>query len=187
MSDQVYLDQLRARVAGGETLKYLYFWGHQPTPGVVGASCFSQWYEAAFVVDGQSFATAEHYMMAEKAVLFGDLATRDQIIAANNPGAAKAMGRKVKGFDEEQWLAARFAIVVRGNLAKFAQNAELGVFLQQTGTRILVEASPLDQIWGIGLGQADPLAADPRNWKGLNLLGFALMQVRSELGAGTHS
>lgn len=117
-------------------------------------------------------------MMAEKAALFGDSATRDQILQAPNPGAAKALGRKILGFDESIWLQNRFSIVVRANEAKFSQHQELGHFLVQTGSRILVEASPVDRIWGIGLAKDDERVNDPNLWQGLNLLGFALMRVR---------
>ena len=175
------VEELLAALAAGERVKYLFFWGHQQSKGGVTASCFSQWYSAPFVVDGQSYATAEHFMMAEKAALFGDQATRAEVLRAPNPGAAKAMGRKVRGFDESVWVRHRFAIVVRGNHAKLTQNQELGLFLSQTGSRILVEASPVDRIWGIGLAQDDEKANNPNLWRGLNLLGFALMEVRDGL------
>jgi len=133
------------------------------------------------VIDGQRYPTAEHFMMAEKAALFGDLAARARVLEAPTPGAAKALGRDVLGFDEAVWLANRFAIVVRANQAKFTQHPELGAFLKQTGSRILVEASPVDNIWGIGLAQDDARANDPSQWEGLNLLGFALMEIRRGL------
>jgi ribA/ribD-fused uncharacterized protein len=178
MDDSQLVENLRSRFNAGEKLKYIFFWGHQPARSGVGASCFSQWYGASFVVDGRSYLTAEHFMMAEKAALFDDQATREQVLQAPNPGAAKALGRQVRGFDEATWLRHRFAIVVRANEAKFAQNPELGQFLRQSGDRILVEASPVDAVWGIGLAQDDERVNDPNQWQGLNLLGFALMQVR---------
>jgi ribA/ribD-fused uncharacterized protein len=178
MTDAQLVEDLRARFNAGETLEYLFFWGHQPSKRGVTASCFSQWYAAGFEVDGQHYPTAEHFMMAEKAALFGDASTRAQALAAPSPGAAKALGRKVQGFDEDVWQEHRFSIVVRANQAKFSQNAELGQFLRQTGSRILVEASPVDRIWGIGLAKEDEQATNPNHWRGLNLLGFALMRVR---------
>lgn len=184
MNDSQLLEDLRSRFNAGEKLKFVFFWGHQPGRQGVAASCFSQWYEAPFVVEGQRYPTAEHYMMAEKAALFADHATREQVLQAPNPGAAKALGRQVRGFDEATWLQHRFAIVVRANQAKFAQNAELQQFLRQTGDRVLVEASPVDRVWGIGLAQDDADSGDSNRWQGLNLLGFALMQVRRDaLGA----
>jgi ribA/ribD-fused uncharacterized protein len=177
-SDTHFLEDLRARFNAGETMKYVFFWGHQVSKSGVTASCFSQWYEAPFVIDGQRYPTAEHFMMAEKAALFGDQATRQKVFQASNPGAVKALGRQVSGFDEATWLESRFSIVLRANEAKFAQNPELNQFLKQTGSRVLVEASPVDRIWGVGLAQDDEQINNPNLWCGLNLLGFALMQVR---------
>jgi hypothetical protein len=182
VQDDQHLAELRARFNGGEPLKYVFFWGHQPPEHGVSASCFSQWYAAPFVVGGERYPTAEHYMMAEKAALFGDLAMRTRILQASTPAAAKALGRKVTGFDESAWVQARFPIVCRANEAKFTQNPEFGAYLAQTGTRVLVEASPVDRIWGIGLAKTDDRVNDPNLWRGLNLLGFALMHVR----AGIH-
>lgn len=178
MHDAQLLEDLRRRFNAGEKLKYVFFWGHQRGKGGVTASCFSQWYSAPFVVDGQRYPTAEHFMMAEKAALFGDYQTRTQVLQAASPGAAKALGRQVRGFDEATWVENRFSIVVRANTAKFAQNKELSHFLQQTGSRILVEASPVDRIWGIGIAQESEKVNNPNLWRGLNLLGFALMHVR---------
>ena len=181
MSDVQYVENLRLRFNSGEKLKYIFFWGHQAEKNSVTASCFSQWYGAPFVVEGKRYPTAEHFMMAEKAALFGDQSTRAQILLAPNQGAAKALGRQVRGFNEAAWLEHRFSIVVRANKAKFTQNKALGEFLQQSGNRILVEASPVDRVWGIGLAQDNEKAANPNLWRGLNLLGFALMEVREAL------
>jgi ribA/ribD-fused uncharacterized protein len=166
----------------GEQARYVLFWGHSAAPGgPVGKACFSQWYEAPFTLDGVGYATAEHYMMAEKARLFGDDAALQNVLTTSSPGAAKAAGRAVKGFDDAVWVSKRWDIVVRANVAKFAQHPALGLYLQQTGDRVLVEASPVDAIWGIGLAADDPSAEHPRAWKGLNLLGFALMEVRARI------
>jgi len=113
----------------GKRLKYLFFWGHSPNKdGSIGKSCFSQWWSSNFIVDGITYKTAEHWMMAEKARLFKD--------------------------------------------------AE---YLLSTKQRIIVEASPRDRIWGIGMGQHNEKAENPNLWRGQNLLGFALMEVRDEL------
>ena len=181
MDDTKFLEALRQRHRAGEPLNYLFFWGHRPGKTGITATCFSQWYEAPFVVDGQRYATAEHFMMAEKAALFGDDAIRARVLEAPDPGAAKALGRRVKGFDDAVWTAHRYLIVVRANEAKFAQHPDMRAFLASTGSRIIVEASPVDRIWGIGLAKDDPRAADPDRWDGLNLLGFALMDVRDRL------
>lgn len=171
----------RAQEAG-ERLRFLFFWGHRPPRGGgVGPGCLSQWWEAPFTVAGQAYRTAEHFMMAEKARLFGDERTRREVLDAPHPGAAKKLGRQVRGFDEATWAEHRYGIVVRGNLAKFTQHPDLGAFLLGTGDRVLVEASPVDRIWGIGLAADDERAATAARWRGLNLLGFALMDVREEL------
>ena len=88
----------------------------------------------------------------------------------------------VENFDEETWIAHREAIVLEGSIHKFSQHPDLRTFLLSTGDRVLVEASPVDPIWGIGLAADDPRATDPGKWRGLNLLGFALMKTRDLLG-----
>jgi ribA/ribD-fused uncharacterized protein len=120
-------------------------------------------------------------MMAEKARLFGDEETRSSILATSKPGAAKALGRTVRSFDEKRWGQHRFNIVVRASAAKFGQNADLAAYLAETGDKVLVEASPVDRVWGIGLAADDPRAERPAEWQGLNLLGFALMRARTML------
>lgn len=165
-------------------MKYLFFWGHQPErDGGIGKGCLSQWWPCTFFVDGQSFASAEHYMMWRKALLFGDDAVAARVLAARTPGEAKALGRAVSGFSDPDWVSARLPIVVEGNLAKFGQDPALRSYLLGTGSRVLVEASPQDRVWGIGLVATDPRAADPAQWLGLNLLGEALMQVRAQLAS----
>lgn len=173
--------QLLEHVAQGKQLSYLFFWGHRSNGNTVSKSCFSQWYESPFKVDGKRFLTAEHYMMYGKAMLFDDKKAAEKILTATSPGAVKAIGREVKNFDNDTWLKHRFDIVVAGNMAKFNDNPELKRFLLNTGNRVLVEASPVDKIWGIGLAQDNPAAQDPKQWQGLNLLGYALMKVRDNL------
>jgi ribA/ribD-fused uncharacterized protein len=171
---------LLLHLEASEPLKYLYFWGHT-TKGELGKECFSQWYPAPFTLNGDMYPTAEHYMMAEKARLFGDAATRTAILQTTHPNEAKKLGRTVRSFDEARWNAMRFEVVVQANAAKFRQHPALREFLLSTGTRVLVEASPVDAIWGIGLAQDSPEASQPASWRGLNLLGFALMEVRTLL------
>ncbi len=182
MTPDERLADLKAIEAVGEPLDLLLFWGHRPTrSGAVGAGCLSQWWPAPFTIDGVSYLTAEHWMMAEKARLFADDDGLAAVLAATSPGAAKAAGRKVKGFDEARWLQVGYGVVVTGNLAKFTQNADLREFLVATGRKVLVEASPYDRIWGIGMAANDPDAQRPSGWRGRNLLGFALMEVREQL------
>ncbi|QYS87464.1 NADAR family protein [Flavobacterium oreochromis] len=165
-----------------KSYKYLFFWGHQPSKdGSITKTCFSQWWESLFEVNGITYKTAEHWMMAEKARLFQDMEMLEKIIAASSPAQAKQFGREVKGFTTELWNKKRFEIVVEGNYHKFSQNEALKEFLCNTNDRILVEASPVDKIWGVGLTSNDEKAENPKLWKGLNLLGFALMEVRDKL------
>ncbi|MEU6687674.1 NADAR family protein [Streptomyces sp. NPDC046832] len=169
-------------VRAGARVKYLHFWGHRPRPdGRIGASCLSQWWPAPFTVDGVTYATAEHWMMAGKARLFEDAAAERAVLVAEHPAEAKKAGRLVRGFDEAVWARERFRIVVEGSVHKFAAHPELQGYLLGTGERVLVEASPVDRVWGIGLAADDEAAGDPQQWRGPNLLGFALMEARERL------
>jgi ribA/ribD-fused uncharacterized protein len=162
--------------------KFLFFWGHQKSKdGSITKTCFSQWWESPFTVNGVVYKTSEHWMMAKKAELFGDKEMVAKIVAAKSPAEAKDLGRQVKNFNESIWNEKRFEIVVEGNFHKFSQNEELKAFLVDTKKRILVEASPVDKIWGIGLTAESDKAENPLQWNGLNLLGFALMEVRDLL------
>lgn len=163
-------------------LHFLFFWGHRPSKdGLLSASCFSQWWPAPFAVEGRRYATAEHWMMTQKALLFRDERTAAEIVAATSPKQAKELGRQVKGFEEATWGAEKYRIVLAGCLAKFGQNEPLKDFLLQTGSKVLVEASPVDRVWGVGLAADDPAARNPLLWRGQNLLGFALMEARDRL------
>ena len=181
-ADSRHVSTLAARHAAGERLKYLLFWGHTAARrGTIDKACLSQWWPAPFVVDGKRFATAEHFMMYEKARLFGDDVSAEAILRDDRPPVAKKLGRSVHGFVDDVWQAARFDIVVRGSVAKFGQHDALKHFLLATGHLVLVEASPTDRIWGIGLAANDEHAEQPARWRGLNLLGFALMEARRQL------
>lgn len=176
------LQGLLNKVEKKGNIKYLFFWGHAPSKdGSVTKSCFSQWWQSAFTVDGVKYATAEHWMMAKKAELFGQIVMVEKILAAKSPAEAKKLGRKVLNFDPKIWGEKCFDIVCEGNYHKFSQDKGLKEFLLNTKDRILVEASPVDNIWGIGMTQDDDRAENPRLWKGSNLLGFALMEVRDKL------
>jgi ribA/ribD-fused uncharacterized protein len=185
MSDPAeQLESLRRSEASGVLPEWLFFWKAHPGPGGrPGPGCLSQWWRQAFTVDGVEYLTAEHWMMAEKARLFGDEAAVAQILATDNPVTVKKLGQTVANFDDAAWLAHRYDIVVAGNRAKFSAHADLADYLASTGDRVIVEASPLDRIWGIGLAANDERATRPSSWRGLNLLGFALMDVRAARAA----
>ncbi|MFJ4437462.1 NADAR family protein [Streptomyces sp. NPDC088923] len=165
----------------GRRVKFLHFWGHTSRGGNLDKACLSQWWPAPFTVGDATYATAEHWMMARKARLFGDVAAEHAALTARGPAQAKAAGRLVQGFDEATWERNRFGIVVEGSVHKFSADPALTAFLLGTGNRVLVEASPLDRIWGIGLAADNPRASRPTSWRGQNLLGFALMAARDIL------
>jgi ribA/ribD-fused uncharacterized protein len=142
---------------------------------------FSQWHGCRFTIDGVVYNCTEQYMMAGKARLFGDAATEKLILAAKKPGEQKSLGRKVRPFDNEIWLAAARTIVYRGSEAKFTQNEGLFGRLMATKGTTLVEASPLDPLWGIGIAEDDPRARDRAQWQGQNWLGEILTQLRNDL------
>jgi len=175
------VEALQRAIDAGQRADLLFFWGHTAKGPGAGKHVLSQWWPAAFSLDGQGYASAEQYMMMQKAKLFGDEEACSRILSTRSPSEAKRLGRRVKGFDDKLWSAHRFAIAVRGNTAKFGQNPELRDWLIGTGEQVLVEASPADTIWGIGLAADDKRALDPRTWRGLNLLGFTFMKVRAAL------
>jgi hypothetical protein len=175
-------DWLRNEIASGKKIEYLFFWGHQPSKdGSIIKTCMSQWWPAIFKDGPVEYKTAEHYMMAGKARLFEDEVAFQKIVAEESPKNVKALGREVKNFDPELWDQNKYEIVKHGNLLKFSQDGALKRFLLNTGDTVIVEASPRDVIWGIGLGAENPKSQHPDTWRGKNLLGFALMEVRDEL------
>lgn len=176
------LDQLIDQVHAGVILDFVFFWGHHAKLDTITKACFSQWFPAEFEVEGTTYYCAEQYMMAEKARVFGDEEIRQQILSSSDPKEMKALGRLVKNFDVEKWNDVAGDIVVMGNFHKFKQNPRLLDFLLSTGEKVIVEASPYDTIWGIGMKESDLGITDPSNWKGTNLLGFALMEVRDRIG-----
>ena len=172
---------LMEKERGSENLKFLFFWRPTVTEGKITESCLSQWWMCPFAVDGITYSCAEQYMMAEKARVFHDKVMLEKIMETAHPKEMKAYGRAVQNFDEEHWNAVAYSIVKKGNLAKFSQNSALWNYLKQSRGRILVEASPRDRIWGVGMGQSNPDAQYPSKWRGKNLLGFALMEARDIL------
>lgn len=175
------LEWLKDEINHGYNTNYIFFWREFKSNGEVTKSCLSQWFHSPFTSNDYTFNTTEHYMMARKALLFRDKETFIKIIKANTPNEAKTLGRQVKNFDEAIWDEHKLEIVVKGNLLKFSQNKQLQDYLISTNDSIIVEASPYDRIWGIGLDEKSASANDPFKWNGKNLLGFALMKVRDKL------
>jgi ribA/ribD-fused uncharacterized protein len=149
----------------------VYFW----------SGIYSQWYKSDFEIDGVKFTSAEQYMMYKKALLFEDEEVANAIMRTNNPKEQKALGRKVRNFDVDTWNENCREYVYEGNYAKFTQDPVLLEQLMETGDKILVEASPLDKIWGVGLHFDDERVEDESQWQGTNWLGEAIMRVRTEL------
>lgn len=118
---------------------------------------------------------------AKKAKCFSDKETLKQILSAKDPVQMKAFGRQVRGFDAKVWDEVKFSVVLNADYLKFSQNTSLRDFLLQTGSKILVEARPVDKIWGIGLAASDENVQNPMKWRWQSLLGFALMMVRDEI------
>jgi len=163
-----------------QTDQFFFFWEHQPSDELT-RSCLTQWWDAPFTVEGIIYKTAEHWMMSKKAELFNDQDILGKILEANSPEAVKNLGRQVSNYDEAIWAENRYEIVRAGNFHKFSQHKALKDYLIHTGEKILAEASPVDNIWGIGLDEENPDARNVHQWKGLNLLGFALMEVRDQV------
>ena len=174
--------RLQQEAADGRQHDFCLFWGHQSSEdGSITKSCLSQWWMEEFWSVAHNYCCMEQFMMAQKAELFGDKEIRQQILESRDPKHIKALGRKVRGFDQALWDRAKYSIVLNGNWCKFSQNRALRDFLLSTGDSVLAEASPYDAIWGIRLGEDSPDAKNPLRWRGQNLLGFALMEVRDEL------
>jgi hypothetical protein len=153
------------------TDKYVFFWGSE----------FSNWFECRFKYKNLNFYNSEQAFMWEKAVFFGDMTIAAQVLKTPNPRDNKALGRKIKGFDAGKWLIDGYPYMIAVNMAKFSQNSRLKAILLSTGDKIIVEASPYDTIWGIGLHWEDDKVLDEKNWRGMNLLGKALMEIREKL------
>lgn len=155
------------------THNFTFFWRDR-TP-------FSNWYPSIFTHNGITFSRGEQYMMYQKAIMFGDKNIAHAILMTGNPKEQKDLGRMVSNYDDAIWSAKRVDIMVEGLFEKFNQNPELKAALLATGDTILVEASPVDKIWGIGLTEDHPDALDQKKWRGQNLLGITLMRVRDAI------
>ena len=176
------VEQTRKAAMQGKKQKYILFWKPQSSfDERVTESCFSQWHKSDFWSAAHTYCCMEQFMMAGKAKLFGDEEILEEILQCSDPKKIKALGRKVRNFDEAVWNEVKYSIVLNGNYLKFTQNPELREYLLATGDRVLAEASPYDGIWGIKMGKSDENAFNPLKWRGENLLGFALMEVRDEI------
>lgn len=144
--------------------------------------CLSNWYPSTFEKGDHCFSSMEQYMMWSKAMVFQDGETAGAILRATAPGEIKALGRSVKNYNETVWNGLRQIVVYEGLLEKFRQNRELLSKLVKTGDAILAECAVGDRIWDIGLSMRDSRRLSPAQWRGQNLLGFALMLARWKLG-----
>jgi len=138
----------------------------------------SNWHPSPFIIDGINYNCVEQHMMFNKAKYFGDIESAKKVLAADSPREQKKLGRKVSGFDAVQWRAVCYDICIEGVYHKFLQNEELKLKLIATGDSILIEGSPYDKIWGIGVDWEDDDCYYVERWNGDNLLGFMLMEVR---------
>ena len=154
-----------------EKPKFTLFWGGP----------FSQWHPCKFYDGKTEYNCAEQYMMRHKALLFGDTESVERIMESIEPRTQKKLGRKVKGFNLDLWKERAREIVYQGNMLKFKQDDDLRHLLMETRGTELVEASPYDTIWGIGLSESDPRAQNKSEWQGLNWLGITLTKVRDDL------
>lgn len=139
----------------------------------------SNWALSKFTVNGLSFSSMEQYMMYQKAVCFKDEEIAEKILATTDVAVIKALGRKVKGYNDGYWNGVRQLLVYEGLKEKFAQKEDLKRQLLDTEDSILAECAVNDRIWGIGLSMKDSNRLEPEKWRGQNLLGYALMMVRN--------
>ena len=158
------------------TKDFVFFWKTEEV--------FSQWHPSTFIVDGIIFKTAEQYMMYHKAIFFGDTESAKKVLETTDPREQKKIGRAVKNFDAVRWAAVAKDVVYAGNKAKFTQNADMLKQLLRNSGKEYVEASPYDNIWGIGIGENDSRIYDKSQWQGTNWLGEILTKLRNELFTG---
>ena len=147
------------------------------------AEVFSNWNLGAFTVEGRTFNCAEQFMMFTKATLFGDLQTADQIMVESNPRKQKALGRQIQGYVDTVWQSQAEDLMFPGLFAKFTQDPDRKAAILATDNTLLVEASPDDVVWGIGLEESDPRCLNPKEWLGQNKLGRVLTRVREAIKA----
>ncbi|VBB18391.1 hypothetical protein YASMINEVIRUS_854, partial [Yasminevirus sp. GU-2018] len=140
-----------------------------------------QFHVLEWLIEQEEFNTAEKFMMMGKAALFRCRPAFNRMSATDDPSAQKKLGRQVTGFDDDTWNKYCCDIVKIGNYLKFTQDETLKRELKSTGSAVLIEGSPLDKIWGVGLKFDDPRIMNKRLWQGTNYLGICLMFVRDLL------
>ncbi|CBJ25892.1 conserved unknown protein [Ectocarpus siliculosus] len=142
---------------------------------------FTQWEPALFEVDGVKYCSAEQYMMACKANVFGDTDIWNKIMSTSDPAQQKRLGKEVANYDHGIWNLCKVQFVLTGNYSKFTQNPGMCDQLLATGDKMLAEASQHDKVWGIGMDAFDPNVERHECWRGQNLLGKILMYVRNKI------
>lgn len=141
----------------------------------------SNWYHSDFLMDGIKYTSMEQFMMYKKAIYFQDAKRAEEILAISDVARIKELGRLVTGYNDSIWSGIRQIVVYEGLIAKFSQNDTLKKLLKGTGEAILAECAVKDRIWGIGLSMSDSRRMNMEEWRGLNLLGYTLMEVRNKL------
>ena len=141
----------------------------------------SNWFISYFIVDDMKFSSVEQYMMYQKAICFCDTGIAEKIMQTDDVASIKLFGRSVSNYDDSVWSNVREKVVFDGLMAKFSQNIDLKKQLLDTNDSILAECAVKDLIWSIGISMKDPNRFDITKWRGKNLLGYTLMQVREKL------
>lgn len=184
---QWLLDEMKQ----GKKFDFLGFWGNKNDTKE--EKTFSNFYKSKFTVDifknrQHTFECSEQYFMYRKAIEFEDYETAEKILANGlSPSEYKSFGRMVKNYDDKKWNEIRYGVMIDGLRHKFNQNETLKQYLLKTGNKIIVEASPVDTIWGVGLAKVNKqgipnnIWKNPSKWNGQNFLGFALMELRDEI------
>ena len=176
------LTWLKQQYDSGSHPEFLFFYEIPAVPASASAQMMlPQWYPCSFSVQGDQYLHAAHWMMVQKAKLFGDGESATSLLTLKDDTAIKSRGRHITGFDQRRWDDHKYSIVLSGNLHKFSQHQALRAYISGTHPLVLTEANPDDSVWGIGMRENAPGATNPHHWRGLNLLGFALMEVRDIL------
>jgi ribA/ribD-fused uncharacterized protein len=168
---KIYINFTKWKLEMKSNKTHIFFWG----------GTFSNWHKAKFVYKNQTFENSEQAFMWEKALTFKDYIIADKILKTPNPKENKKLGRKVKNFNNDTWMEIAPKIMYEVNYCKFTQNPKLLKELLSTNGKDLVEASPYDKIWGIGLSENEAVNLTPNDWKGKNWLGKVLTDLRNNL------